>query len=553
MVKLLVPATLEGEFAADSRFQGQESETVGDFREALRLLEEQPESAVFLGGGRQPLESAAYRSVVRAFLPLHQPVLILAGDGRLIWANEQAAEEGLSLEAAPGGDISGIFEESTKHSFLKALKRSAAERVLTRAVVKKADARYEVSIIPAGEGAVSLAAAVFSRRDDDAALYERVERLTDIAVSLFPEDPEMLVRLPGRERLNFIKGLIEKTVQRIFEYDDFILRTIDRESGDLAVILARSGAGASLSKRALHVGTEGGSVAGYVAATGRPYLVEDAEAEARWIGDLEGIHSAVVVPLRLGSKVIGTFAVEKQERFAFDYYDLVLATIFAGYITAALDMTDLVGLGQSVLVERVAESVVEEVAGHLKNINESISQLRRLNVADSIAVTSRLESIRASASTIEESILKGVRKVGAAVGPPEVAAEEILAGKRILVADDEPSILQSLGDILRSSGCQVEFARDGFEAVDMAGSRQYDLVISDIKMPKMTGYEVYSSVKSKFPDTSVILMTAYGYDPTHSIVRARQEGLEAVLYKPFRAETLKKALKQALGKKETGT
>lgn len=46
-------------------------------------------------------------------------------------------------------------------------------------------------------------------------------------------------------------------------------------------------------------------------------------------------------------------------------------------------------------------------------------------------------------------------------------------------------------------------------------------------------------------------MTAYGYDPTHSIVRARQEGLEAVLYKPFRAETLKKTLKQALQKKVT--
>ena len=553
MVKLLVPAPLEGEFAADGRFQGQESETVGDFREALRLLEEQPESAVFLGGGREVLEGAAYRSVVRAFSPLRQPVLVLAGDGRLIWANEQAAEEGLSLEAAPGGDISGILDESTKHSFLKALARSAAEGVLTRAVVKKADARYEVSIIPAGEGEVSLAAAVFSRRDDDAALYERVERLTDIAVSLFPEDPEMLVRMPGPERLDFIKGLIEKTVQRTFEYDDFILRTIDEKSGDLEVILARSGTGAKLSKRTLRVGTEGGSVAGYVAATGRPYLVDDAETEPRWIGDLEGIHSVVVVPLRLGSKVIGTFAVEKKERFAFDYYDLMLATMFADYITAALDMADLVGLGQSVVVEQVAASVVEEVADHLKNINESVSRLRGLNIGDSIAVTSRLESIRTSVSTIEESILKGARKVGAAVGPPKVPADETLAGKRILVADDEPSILQSLGDILRSSGCEVEFAHDGSEAVEMASSRQYDLVVSDIKMPKMTGYEVYSSIKARFPDTSVILMTAYGYDPTHSIVRARQEGLEAVLYKPFRAETLKKALKQALGKKETGT
>ena len=201
----------------------------------------------------------------------------------------------------------------------------------------------------------------------------------------------------------------------------------------------------------------------------------------------------------------------------------------------------------------VTESVVEEVAGHLKNINESISELRRHNIGDSIAVTSRLENILASTSDILDAILKGARKVTAAVAPPIAAAEEILSGKRILVADDEPSILQSLGDSLRSSGCEVSFARDGFEAVEMATSTVYDLVISDIKMPKMSGYEVYSSVKAKFPETSVILMTAYGYDPTHSIVKARQEGLDAVLYKPFRAETLKKALRQAFQKKGAGS
>jgi len=551
MVKLLVPAALQEEFKADGRFEDQECEAVGDFREAMRLLEEQPGRAVFLGGGSAPLDQPSYESTVAPLAPLQQPAILVSAGGRLLWANEAAQAEGFSFDAVPDGEVSRCFESGTRHPFLKELGRSCSARLLTRAVVEKGGRTYEVSFLPAGSGGAAVAAAIFNRRDLEEPLYERVERMAQVAASLFPEDPEMLVRLPGRERVDFIKGLIEKTVKRVFEYDDFILRTINEETGDLEVILARSAAGASLSKRVLHVATEGGSVAGYVAATGKPYLVEDSSAEPRWIGDLEGIQSAVVVPLRLGSKVIGTFAVEKQEKFGFDYYDLVLATILAGYITAALDMADLVGLGQSVLVERVAESVVEEVAGHLQNINESISQLRHLNIGDSIAVTSRLESIRASASTIEESIMKGVRKVGAAIGKPEVEAEEGLAGRRILVADDEPSILQSLGDILRSSGCEVEFAHDGFEAVEKATREHFDLVISDIKMPKMSGYEVYSSIKSKHPDTSVILMTAYGYDPTHSIVRARQEGLEAVLYKPFRAETLKKALKQSLQKKES--
>jgi CheY-like chemotaxis protein len=228
---------------------------------------------------------------------------------------------------------------------------------------------------------------------------------------------------------------------------------------------------------------------------------------------------------------------------------MILTTLFAEYITAVLDILDLVGLGQKVLVDRVAESVVEEAGAPLKTILDDLEELRRQNIGDSIAVISRFESIRANVAAIRDAIFKGAKKVGAAVTAPVAPADEALAGKRILIADDEPSILQSLGDILKGSGCKVEFAHDGLEAVEAATKDSFDLVISDIKMPKMSGYEVYASIKSTFPETSVILMTAYGYDPTHSIVRARQEGLEAVLYKPFRAETLKKTLRQALQKK----
>ena len=52
-------------------------------------------------------------------------------------------------------------------------------------------------------------------------------------------------------------------------------------------------------------------------------------------------------------------------------------------------------------------------------------------------------------------------------------------------------------------------------------------------MPNRNGYEVFEGVRATDPGTKVILMTAYGYDPTHSIVRASEEGLCAVLYKPF--------------------
>jgi CheY-like chemotaxis protein len=103
-----------------------------------------------------------------------------------------------------------------------------------------------------------------------------------------------------------------------------------------------------------------------------------------------------------------------------------------------------------------------------------------------------------------------------------------------------------MSEILMNDGCIVESAADGQEVLDMLQSRTYDLLLSDIKMPKRNGYEIYSVVREKFPNMPVILMTAFGYDPNHSIVQARQKGLETVLFKPFKVTTLRREIRKAL-------
>ena len=76
----------------------------------------------------------------------------------------------------------------------------------------------------------------------------------------------------------------------------------------------------------------------------------------------------------------------------------------------------------------------------------------------------------------------------------------------------------------------------------------YDLVISDIRMPDHNGYEVFRAAKSICNDTPVILMTGFGYDPHHSIVRASQEGLHSFLFKPFNAGQLLELIEKAFSK-----
>ena len=74
----------------------------------------------------------------------------------------------------------------------------------------------------------------------------------------------------------------------------------------------------------------------------------------------------------------------------------------------------------------------------------------------------------------------------------------------------------------------------------------YSAALVDIRLPDLDGYQIYHRLHEIHPETPVILMTGFGYDPTHSIVKARQEGLQTVLYKPFRSDRLMEAVEQAL-------
>src|SRR5688500_20282374 len=80
----------------------------------------------------------------------------------------------------------------------------------------------------------------------------------------------------------------------------------------------------------------------------------------------------------------------------------------------------------------------------------------------------------------------------------------------------------------------------------MMENDDFALVLSDIKMPDKSGYDVFAAARKKSLTVPVILMTGFGYDPNHSIVRASQEGLQAVLFKPFKVGQLLAAGRKAL-------
>jgi DNA-binding NtrC family response regulator len=104
-------------------------------------------------------------------------------------------------------------------------------------------------------------------------------------------------------------------------------------------------------------------------------------------------------------------------------------------------------------------------------------------------------------------------------------------GLRVLLVDDEPSIRLTIAEKLRTDGHEVTCVVDGVEAIHRLEQFVYDVVITDMRMPRADGRAVFERVKKLAPDTSVIIITAYG--GVSDAVEALKSGAIDYLAKPF--------------------
>jgi DNA-binding response OmpR family regulator len=114
----------------------------------------------------------------------------------------------------------------------------------------------------------------------------------------------------------------------------------------------------------------------------------------------------------------------------------------------------------------------------------------------------------------------------------------------ILVVDDESEMRTALSHALDRGGFSVESAASGTEALIKLKKDAFSMVITDIKMPEMSGIEVLGAVKKLSPQIPVIMITAYG--SIHNAVEAMQAGAADYLLKPFSFETLETTVKKVL-------
>ncbi|HET7539513.1 MAG TPA: response regulator [Polyangiaceae bacterium] len=115
---------------------------------------------------------------------------------------------------------------------------------------------------------------------------------------------------------------------------------------------------------------------------------------------------------------------------------------------------------------------------------------------------------------------------------------------RILVADDDENARVGLVENLELQGYEVAAARDGAQAIELIAKNRYDLIVSDVVMPSVTGVELLSAVRRQNLDTPFILVSAFVSEDL--VTRALGDGLFTMLYKPFAVEKILEIVARAL-------
>jgi len=113
----------------------------------------------------------------------------------------------------------------------------------------------------------------------------------------------------------------------------------------------------------------------------------------------------------------------------------------------------------------------------------------------------------------------------------------------ILIVDDEEMMRTLLNRILSREGYKIRSAEDGVVALEVLKAEKFDIIISDMKMPRMDGFELLKIVKNEYPQIGVIIMTAYG--DTYTVKDALLLGADEYITKPFKSYEISLVVERA--------
>jgi CheY-like chemotaxis protein len=409
---------------------------------------------------------------------------------------------------------------------------------------------FEIHVTIAPGATAELPRYITQFRDvsDEELRQQKLDAIHHAGRALSNLDASQLAEMGVEERVAVLKHNLRQIIHDLLHYDVIEIRLLNRSTGEL-VSLLQDGMTAEAAARVLYARPEGNGVTGYVASTGKTYYCRDTTRDPRYIEGATGAKSSLTVPLLVGEEVIGTFNIESPRPNAFSDEDIQFAEIFSREIAQALHTLDLLTAEKRSTASASVDEVNRAVALPVDEILAATTDLLARPNVSATEATDLLKQILASARSIKQSIQHVGDKLGPATTPAGVdaVATARLKGLRVLVVDSEERVRQSAHALLGRFGCQVETTKSGREAAAMARAGTYDAILVDIRLPDLGGYEAYRLLRDAQPLARMVLVAGFGYDSSHAIVKARQDGLRFVLYKPFRIDQLVDALVGTLG------
>ncbi len=381
---------------------------------------------------------------------------------------------------------------------------------------------------------------------DETLQQQKISAIHRAADELAEVTPEELSEMTAEDRIDLLKYNIQRHMENLFGLDFIEIRLLDQTTRRLAPLLTVRMT-PEAATRELYALKDGNGVTGFVAATGESYLCADAANDPRFLEGAAGARSSITVPIIDHGLVIGTLNVENTQPNAFDERDQQFLEIYARSVAGALKMLELLQAEKLSTATASIEAISRELALPLDDIiGDATSVLDRYAGHDEDIIL-RLRNLLFRAREIR----KLVHKVGSAIAPEEKRkgprSRRPLTDIEVLFVDSEQTIRIVAHEILDQLGATVETARDANEAIALARQKHYSLAMVDIRLPDLNGHETFTKLLEVQPDLPIVLMTGYGYDPTHSIPKAKSMGkLAAAFYKKWNIEDVLKVVETAL-------
>lgn len=548
--RILVVATASGKADELLREQPDSADTVvvRDWAEALERLGREHIDAIVFDAGEPGLRERTelLLDAQRLLDSLADGVAVVGPDLRILWGNRTLVRwagdpvQGRNFYEALG---TTSIDEADHIAFQKALVGEGSPRRVHARDGRVLD--LHITALSFADEQPGRLLALCRDVTEEAQYQQRLDALHRAGRELADLTAEELAEMPPEERIEVLKQNILRFTRDVLHYEFVEVRLLDRRTRRLEPLLI-VGMSPEARERRLEASEQNNGVTGFVAATGRSYLCPDTSSDPYYLPGAVGMHSSLTVPLVYQEHVIGTFNVESPQPNGFNDRDMQFLEIFSREIAAALHTFEVLSAEQRETAALAVEAVSREVALPLDDILTAGAAVLDRYIGHDREMADRLRTILSRARFIKQCILKVGEEISPA-GPftrPTEEPPQPFKGVRVLVADNDDRVRRSAHGTLGRWGCVVETARDGAEALTLARLSTYDAILADIRLPDISGYDVYRQLRSTQPQARVVLMTSYGYDPSHSLVKARQDGLnqQHVLYKPFRIDQLRDAL-----------